>query len=137
MITQEEHNKIVNELKEQYPIEEQVTFNEFNINDKLEINTKLKMKYQELLESENAIYHRILEKLEDVKGQAYDHYRFEFDRNLQKTEIEQYYLPRHPKVKKLKELLAKQEIRVKFFKICVNAIERLYWSMKGYIDNNK
>jgi len=137
MISQEEKDKIVNELKETYPIEQQVSFNEFNLNDKLEENTKLKVKYQELLDNEQYILDKIKEKSEDIKGQVYDYYRFEYDRNLQKTEIENYYLNRHPKVKKINDLIDKQEIRVKFFKICVNAIDRLYWAMKNYVDHNR
>jgi hypothetical protein len=123
---QEERDALVEELKEQYPIHNQVCFNEFNIGDKLQENMKLRVKYQELYEHELFKYDKLKEKFDILQGQRYDFYKFESDRNLTKTEIEQYYLPKDVKLRKLKEIIEKQELRMKFFKLCMDSIDKLY-----------
>jgi len=134
---QEERDALIEELKEQYPIHQQVLFNEFTIGDKLQENMKLRVKYQELYEKEQFKYDKLKEKFDVLQAQRYDFYRFESDRNLTKTEIEQYYLPADKKLRKLKEIIEKQELRMKFFKLCMDSIDKLYWRMKQYIDNEK
>jgi len=134
---QDERDKIINELRNAHPIDEQVKFNEFNIMDKLAENTELKTLYQELYEKEKYILDKMVDTYEEIKGKAYDHYKFNYDKVLQKGEIEEYYLPRHPNVKKAKELINRQEIKVKFFQICVNAMDRMYWNMRNFIEYDK
>jgi hypothetical protein len=170
MLSKEQREEIINELKEQYPILDQCTFNEFNINDKLIENTKLYVQYKELYEHELFIYKQLEDKKDQLVGQRYDFYRFESDRNLGKTEIEQYYLPRDPKVKKdqlvgqrydfyrfesdrnlgkteieqyylprdpkvkkMNQVLEKQKVKVDFFKLAMDSIEKLYWRMKEFL----
>ena len=133
----EERDKLIENLKEEYPIEEQVKFNQFCVSDKLQDNMKLKIKYQELYDHENYIHHKLKDKLDILICNRYDYYRFESDRNLTKTEIENYYLPADKKIRKVKNIIEKQEIRVKFFDICLKAINELYWRIKAYIDNEK
>ena len=137
MINTDERDNIVNKLREEYPIETQVLFNEFTISDKLQDNMKLKIKYQEHYDHENYIYHKLKEKLDILICNRYDYYRFESDRNLTKTEIENYYIPADKKIRKVKDIVEKQYIKVKFFELCVKAINELYWRIKAYIDNEK
>jgi hypothetical protein len=40
-------------------------------------------------------------------------------------------------LRKLKEIIEKQELRMKFFKLCMDSIDKLYWRMKQYIDNER
>ena len=136
-LSKEERDQILEELKEQYPILEQTKFNEFNISDKLQENTQLYTKYKELYDQEKFVYNQLEEKMEVLKGQRYDYYRFDYDRNLQKTEIEQYYLPKDPKILKMKKLLEKQKIKVDFFSLCLQGVNNLYWRIKAYLDNEK
>jgi hypothetical protein len=133
----EERDKTIQELREKYPIEEQVKFNEFNIADKLRENTELKVMYEELYEREKSILSKMIDVYEEIRGKTYDYYKFDYDKVLQKNEIEEYYLPRNPKVKKAKELIDRQEIKVKFFKICMNAMDRMYWNMRNYVEYDK
>lgn len=72
MISSEERDNILEELRQEYPIVEQVKFNEFNIGDKLQENMKLRIKYQELYEKELFIYNQLLEKYNDLVGKRYD-----------------------------------------------------------------
>jgi len=53
--------------------------------------------------------------MEVLAGECYDHYRFDEDRGLTKTEIEKYYLPKDKKVKQMKGILRKQKVKVEFF----------------------
>ena len=135
-MTKKERDEIIAELKEQYPIEEQTTFNEFNLNDKLQENTKLYRQYKELYEHELFVYRQLEEKMDILKGKQYDFYRFESDRNLQKSEVEQYYLPRDKKILKMKDMLQKQQTRVNFFKLCMDSIDKLYWRMKAFMQGD-
>jgi len=130
-------DNIINELRKEYPIEEQVKFDQFSLSDRLQENMKLKIKYQELYDHENYIHSKLKDKLDILICNRYDYYRFESDRNLTKTEIENYYLPADKKVRKVKNIIEKQEIRVKFFDVCLKAINELYWRIKAYIDNEK
>jgi len=136
-LSKEERNEIIEQLKEQYPIVEQCSFNEFNLNDRLIENTKLYVQYKELYEHEKFIYEKLLEKLDIIKGQRFDFYKFESDRSLTKTEIEQYYLPMDKKIRKMNDIIKKQEIRVKFFSLCLQGVNNLYWRIKTYIDTEK
>jgi len=135
-MSEQEREEIWNKLKEKYPIDEQVKFNEFNINDKLQENMELRIKYQELYEHELFIYNQLLDKMDTLKGKRYDFYKFESDRNLYKSEIEQYYLPKDEKILKMKYQLQKQEQVVKFFKLCMESVEKLYWRIKEFTKND-
>lgn len=134
-IAREEYDKIVLELHEQYPITEEVKFCEFDLHDKLEKNGDLILKYTDILNKEESYLEHIEELMEKLMGQRYDYYRFESDKNLQKSEIERYYLPKDPAIIKMKTIIAKQKVRVKFFKMCVNALNKQGWNLKTYSDN--
>ena len=69
----EEREKILEELKQEYPILEQTTFNEFNLSEKLRENMKLRVRYQELYEHNSFIYNNLKEKYDELKGKRYDY----------------------------------------------------------------
>lgn len=128
-----EKNNIINELKDKYPIENECSFNEFNISDKLMQNTELFVFYKQLYDHEQFILNQLEEKMDILKAKLYDQYRFESDRNLAKSEIEQYYIPSNKKFLEMKRLLQKQQIRVNFFKLCMDSMEKMYWRMKEWL----
>jgi hypothetical protein len=68
-------------------------------------------------------------------GQRYDFYRFEYDKELQKPEIEKYYIPKDKMVVQMKNIMMKQKIRVDFFKVCVNGLKSSQWNMKTFSSN--
>lgn len=133
----QERNELLEELKTEYPILEQVKFNEFTINEKIQENMSLRMKYKELYDHHKFVYDKMCETFDEVKCERYDYYRFEHDRKLGKTEIEEYYLPHDKKLKPYKDKLEKQKLKVDFFKLCHESIEKLYWRMKQFIDNER
>ena len=134
-VNRKEYEKIVTDLHEQYPITEQVKFCEFDLHDKLEKNGDIMLMYNDLLIKEEAHLEHIEDLMERLTGERYDYYRFESDKNLQKPEIEKYYLPKDPKIIKMKSIVAKQKIRVNFFKMCLNALNKQQWNMHTYSKN--
>ena len=133
----EQRNQILEKLKEEYPIVDQVSFNQFNISDKLQENMNLKMQYDELYDHHCYILEKIMEKYDEIKCKRYDHYKFNHDRVLSKTEIEEYYLKSDPQLKKYNKVIEKQKLKVNFFKLCKDSIDKLYWRMKQFIDNER
>lgn len=133
----EEVNEIVKELHQQYPIDEQVKFTEFNIGDKLQENSFWLVRYRELLQEAQSQYEYLEELLEKLMGKRYDYYRFEFDKQLDKTEIKSYYLPKDPKIGKMRRILARQKVKVDFFKTCVAGMEKQQWNMKNFLETLK
>jgi len=130
-----DENKIFEDLKREYPIDEQVKFNNLNIQEELQNNTHMMIFYKELEMKEQSIYDELEDKYNKLVRKIYDYYRFEIDKQLQKTEIEKYYLPGDPKIIKMKEILRKQQLRINFFKMCSSAFEKRQWCMSSYSKN--
>ena len=130
-------SQVIDKLKERFPIEEDLSFNEFTIKDKLEKHSYVLMKYNHQYINATAKLSKLQETHEQLIGEKYDYYRFHFDENLSKSEIEKYYLPKDPDILKYKQAVRIQIIVVDFFKTCVDEIERLQWNMKNYLDLTK
>lgn len=129
-----EINEILNELQKEYNIFDEVKFNEFDISEKLEKQSYLYLKYVDLKDKEYAILEEFKEMLEVLIGKQYDYYRFEIDKQLQRQEIEKYYLPKDEKIRKMKKIIRKQEARYKFFDACAKAIDKQGWAIKNFLD---
>ena len=130
-----ERDLIMEELLAEHPILEIVSFNEFNLEEKIREHPYMLVKYRELASKEKYALDQINDIMDRVKGEAYHHYRFEMDESLRQNEIEQYYIPRDPKVLKVKQALMKQKIRVDFFETCAKAIEKCGWAHKNYMES--
>ena len=130
----EERDLIVEALKAEYPVEDIVSFNEFDLQDKLQQNAFIFIEYQNLYYKERA-HLEYLQTLKDrLIGTLYNKFRFDDPRNLDKKEIEKYYIPNDKKMIELEKLIAKQQVRVEFFEIIAKAIEKLGWNIKNYLD---
>jgi hypothetical protein len=134
MAEDNEMEKVWLELAEQYKIDELVKFSEFNIQDKLAENSWQVTKFTELYEKESDKLNQILALKDRVTGERYDHYRFNFDKELKQSEIEKYYLPKDEKIIKLNNIIRKQTYRVNFFAMAVKALEKMQWNMKSFWD---
>jgi hypothetical protein len=75
--------------------------------------------------------------MEALKGLRFKHYRFNDDHEWKPNEIEKYCLPSDEKIIKMKKLMAKQQIKVRFFEMCWKAFDKQGWSMKTYSDREK
>lgn len=132
-----ERNKIYDQLEEEYPVEDVVSYNEYNVQDKLQEHAYILMEYNKLYNIENSKLENLYDKLEVLTGKQYDHYRFEYDRELTKVEIEKYYLPQDKKIRQLKRLIEKQKVRVEFFETALKGLRSMGWNMKTFCDNMK
>lgn len=129
--------KIIKELKKEHPIDEMVKFSEIDIMEKLQKNTDMVVRYREIYYLEKYKLENIEDMYEKLLGKRYEYYRFEDDREWTKVEIEKYCLPADEKVLKMKKVMARQKIRVRFFETAYKAFEKLQWNMKVYSDNLK
>ena len=134
---EEEKEEQIENLKKEWPIEEDISFNEFNIAEKLQNNAFLFTKYQDQLNREKAIMEKLLEIKEKIIGDVYNYYRFEDDRQLQKPEIEKYYLPRDKKILKINAIIRKQQVNVDYFTLCCKALDKVGWNMKNFLEAHR
>ena len=126
--------KVLEKLKEKFPIEEDLTFNEYTIQSKIEKHSYLLMKYHHQFINAKAKVNKLEEEYEKLVGEKYDYYRFNFEENLTKTEIEKYYLVKDKDILKLKQAIRIQTIVIDFFEMCVKELESMNWSIKSYIE---
>ena len=134
---EDEREVILRELMKEHPILEMVSFNELDLQEKLKENAFQVIKYQDLYNREKMAYEKLEELMEVLAGECYDHYRFDEDRGLTKTEIEKYYLPKDKKVKQMKGILRKQKVKVEFFQMCMSGLKQMAWNMKEFGQNER
>lgn len=133
-MTEEE---IFNKLKEEHPIDDLIKFDETDIQEKIQDNTFQIIKYKELYYKELDIYEELERKMEALTGMRYKYYRFNQDEEWSKPEIEKYCLTSDKKIVKMKKILKKQKIRVRFFEMCYKAFEQQGWRFKTYTDRER
>jgi hypothetical protein len=132
-----EKELLLAQLKEDYPIDDDITFSDFNIEDKLQDQLKSEMKYWDLYQGELFQLSNIEDEMVDMKFIVYDYFKFEHDRALTKTEIESFYLPAHKDIKAIQKRIDLQQIKVDYFKICYNAVKQLRWNIHSYLKNKE
>jgi hypothetical protein len=132
-----ERDAVITQLMAEHPIEELVSFNETNIQEKIQNNAYLVVKYTELYLKEKNIYDKISVLRDKIVGERYDHYRYNFDKELDARIIERYYLPKDEKIIRVNKILQKQGWRVEFFQTAVDALKKLQWNMKIFLDSMK
>ena len=133
----EKREEILENLYEQYPIDEMVKFSELDLGEKLQENSFWITKFKDLLFQAQQEYDYLETLFDKLMGQRYNHYRFEDDRELDKSEIKNYYLPKDEKIIKMKLIMARQKVKVDFFKTCVAGMEKQQWNMKSFLDTLK
>ena len=133
----EKLNNILQKLREEYDIENQATFSDLDISEKLQKNDMLVIKYKELYFKELNEYEILERKMDALKGIRYKFYRFEDNNEWTKKEIEDYCLPSDLKIVQMKKILAKQQVRVRFFDMCWKALNSMAWSMKNFTERER
>ena len=129
---QNELKQIFETLKEEHNIEELATFSEIDITEKLQRNEMMIIKYKEMYYKELNLYEILERKMETLKGLRYKHYRFHDNHEWNKAEIETYCLPSDEKIILLKKIMAKQQVKVRFFDMCWRAFDKMGWSMHTF-----
>lgn len=125
-------NKILEELYDEYMIQELLQFNENNLSDKIKDNPFISEQFRLLYLKEAQILKRVEIIYETELGKKYDHYKYECEKNLTKTEIEKYYLPKEESIIKLSKLVSKQQLRTDFFESVWKALDKQGWMLKIY-----
>jgi hypothetical protein len=141
----ENRDKIVKDLLEEFPILTEVSFNELNIHDKLMENAERYHFYYDQWLAEKAELAELEAKRERLEGLIYDELRFPTPestnphacKNLASKEIVQYYIPRDVRYVKLMQIIERQKVRVEFFELAAQTLNKLGWNMRNFIDNEK
>jgi hypothetical protein len=114
--------QIFEELHNEHPIDEMATFSEIDISEKLRKNEMMIIKYKELYYKELQKYEDLEDKMNTLKGIRYKHYKFNDNHEWNKKEIEEYCLPSDPAIIRMKKIMAKQQVRVRFFQMCLASL---------------
>jgi len=126
--------EILADLYAEYPIDEMVRFSELDLQEKLQENPFWIVKFRDLFNRAQAEYVYLETLYEKCVGDRYDYYRFESERELDKFEIKNYYIPRDKKVIQMKNILSRQKVKVDFYKTCLQGMEQQGWRMKTFCD---
>lgn len=137
VIEEIEKKELIENLRNEYKIEDDIAFNEFTIQDKLKNHAFLMLRYGEQLERANYDLEKLKELKDKITGDRYHYYRFNYDEGLTKVEIEKYYLVKDDKILKINKLIRLQKIKVDFFSICYKALDKMGWNMKNYLEAHK
>lgn len=133
----DELKQIFEDLKSEYDIEEAATFSDLDISEKLQKNEMMVIKYKEHYFAELEKYEILERKMNALKGFRYKHYKFNDNNEWNKREIEEYCLPSDKKIIAMKKILAKQNVKVRFFDICWKAFNSMGWSMKTFTERER
>lgn len=144
-MNKKERDEIVAQLLEQYPITEEVSFNELNIQDKLMANAERYHFYYDKWLAEKAELVELEEKRTRLEGIIYDELRFptadsknpHANKNLDRKEILEYYMPRDPRYVRMLHIIAKQKVRVEFFELAAKSMDKQGWNLKNFLDDEK
>ncbi len=133
----DELKQIFDQLKAEHNIDEEATFSELDIAEKLQKNDMMVIRYKELYYAELDKYEILERKMEALKGLRYKHYKFNDEHEWQKKEIEDYCLPSDEKIIKVKKMIQKQQVRVRFFDMCWRAFNSMGWNMKTFTERER
>jgi len=129
--------EVLEKLIAEHPIEDMIQFTDINIQEKIKENTRNVVKYNDLYQKELATFDVLVDKLEALMGQRYNFYRFSHEKELSKIEIERYYLPNDVYIKKYKKIIRRQNIKVRFFKLCYQAFDKQSWNLRLFFETIK
>lgn len=133
----DEINELCEQLKKEHNIEDMVSFNELNVLEKLQNNVLNTIRYKELYFKELDVINILERKMDALKGIRYKYYKFEDNHEWKPKEIEEYCLPADEKIIKLKKIIDKQKVKVRFFEMCWKALDKQNWAMKTWSDRDR
>ena len=132
-----EEDEILAPLLIEHPIHDLIRFDDINLRDKIQENMTMVVRYRDLYHQALATLDRLKDLLDKLIGKRYEFYRFNDTKTWTKVEIEKYALPADEKVTKMKKIVRKQEIRVRFFEMCWKSFDKQGWNLKLFIDTLK
>lgn len=123
----------IEKLKKKYNIVKEISFDEFNLKEKIKEQLQLEIKYYDLLKIFEFELEELEESLIELECDLFDKFKFENEKVLTKTEIEKFYIPKNEKVKEIKKEIRKKKKIVNFFTICYTASKNLKWNINSYL----
>jgi len=132
-----EEDDILGPLLVEHPIHDLIKFDDVDLQKKIQENMTMVVRYRDLYHQELAKLDKLKDLLDKLIGKRYEFYRFDDTKTWTKVEIERYALPADEKVVKMKKIVRKQEVRVRFFEMCWKAFDKQQWSMRMFIDTLK
>ena len=129
-------DKIFSKMEAEYNVYDLLTFNEFNIQERLERLSFHMKDFRLKFLQEQAKLGQLQDHLDKITGDKYVALK-DGAVTLTKTEIEKYYLPKDEEIMKVKAAIRKQEMRTEYFQAVWHAMDKLQWNMKLYCDNSK
>ena len=137
MSEEQERDEVWKELYRNHPIDQEIRFSDMDIGEKLCNQPYIKLTYDDLYYKEKSRYEQMQEVVDKISGVRYDFYRFSYDRELSKFEIEKYYLAKDPTVLAAKKKLRKQQWRMEFYKMCSDSVGNMGWKMREFLQSLK
>ena len=131
------NEKLFETLHEEHPIEEMVKFSELDLQDKLKENPSQIVTYKDFYHKELAKFEHLTDLMEKLVGIRYKFYRFEDVHEWTKSEIEKFCIPGDYQILKMKKILHRQEIRVRFFETAWKGFEKQNWAMNTFLGTLK
>jgi len=131
------NEELFEKLHEEHPIEEMVKFSELDIQEKLKENPSQIVTYKDFYHKELSRMEHLIDLRDKLLGLRYKYYRFEDPNEWSKTEIEKFCLPQDKQILKMKKILHRQEIKVRFFETCWKAYEKQNWAMNTFLGTLK
>ena len=132
------NNEILVEIYDSYPeLKNYLKWNEYNVKDKLEHLFWYTQNWFFILQKQKEDLEKIKNILEMITAKRYDYYRFDYVKELKPSEIEKYYLPKDKYIYKVKNKLLKQQFKVNAYEIIYKELDKLYWGIKTWLDNEK
>ena len=132
-----ENEEILEKLHKDHPIEDMMKFSELDIQDKLKENQFQVVRFKDFYHREIGRLEHLTDLMDKLVGMRYEYYRFEDNNEWKKAEIEQYCIPKDRKIMKMKKIIRRQQVKVRFFEMCWKAFEKQNWSMKLFLDTLK
>ena len=126
-------DEILNKLLDEFPVEDMLNYNEFDVMEKLPMNPYYTEQFRLLYLSHLGKLERVEMMLEEKLAELYTELK-NGEVALTKVEIEKYYIPKDDKVMSLRRTIAKQKIRVGFFEAVYKAFDKQGWQMKQFIN---
>jgi len=130
---------VLEKLQSEYgeEVSKLLDFNEFNIGEKLQMNSFHQENFRLLYIAEKQKLCRLQDNFDERAGQKYDKYKYGNSKDLSKVEIERYYLPKDEELIKLKKIIRLQETRVEFFSAVADSFKSQGFNMRVFMDNLK
>ena len=130
-----DEDEIICKLNKEYDVYSLLSFDEFNIKERIEKNAYLGMLFGQRFIQEERRLNTLKDLYDALRGKKYKEYK-EGPQKYTKTEIE-IILPDDPDIRKLQKAIRKQEIVTSIFQLYKSAFTDQKYNFKQFIDKER